>query len=113
VVHGNNKGYFMPGRTNQAGVDFPPGEVNPAHIAEAIRSNPNYNGEPIRLVSCHSGTVVEGSGEIPAAQALANRLGVPVQAPTDEVGVFPKLPPGQEPVILHDGYWRTFLPITE
>jgi len=113
VVHGNNKGYFMPGRTNQAGVDFPPGEVNPTHIAEAIRNNPNYNGEPIRLISCHSGTVAQGSGEIPAAQALANRLGVPVQAPTDEVGVFPKLPPGQEPVILHNGYWRTFLPIAE
>ncbi|WP_238419525.1 WXG100 family type VII secretion target [Streptomyces taklimakanensis] len=93
VVHGNNKGYFMPGRTNQAGVDFPPGEVNPTHIAEAVKSNPHYNGEPIRLVSCHSGTVAQGSGEIPAAQALANRLGVPVQAPTDEVGVFPKLPP--------------------
>jgi uncharacterized protein YukE len=113
VVHGNNKGFFMPGRVNAAGADFPPGEVSASHIAEAIRNNPHYHGGPVRLISCHSGDVLPGIPEVPAAQLIANELGVPVLAPTNEVGIFPNLPPGQEPVILKGGYWRTFLPIME
>ncbi|MGI5528144.1 hypothetical protein ACQEVX_12200 [Streptomyces syringium] len=45
IVHGNDKGFFMPGRKNAAGVDFPPGEVSAGHIAEAIRNNPSYKGD--------------------------------------------------------------------
>lgn len=111
IVHGNDKGFFMPGRKNAAGVDFPPGEVHPSHIIEAIRNNPSYRGEPIRLISCHTGRIRDGVADIPAAQQLANELGVPVKAPTDEVGIYPSRPKGQEPEVQNGGYWRTFLPV--
>ncbi|OLZ68591.1 hypothetical protein AV521_20845 [Streptomyces sp. IMTB 2501] len=111
IVHGNDKGFFMPGRKNAAGVDFPPGEVHPSHIVEAIRNNPSYKGGPIRLISCHTGRVRDGIADIPAAQQLANELGVPVMAPTDEVGIYPSRPKGQEPEVQNGGYWRTFLPV--
>ncbi|MFF4591405.1 hypothetical protein ACFY06_38805, partial [Streptomyces sp. NPDC001388] len=115
VVHGNRQGYFEPGRRNEAGVDFPAPHTHPTHIAEAIRNNPTYDGGPVRLISCHSGTIAtDAAGRplgIPAAQAVANELGVPVKAPTDKVGTDRFLGPGQEPKIFNDGYWRTFLPM--
>ncbi|MEV5283452.1 hypothetical protein [Streptomyces sp. NPDC052811] len=113
IVHGNDKGFFMPGRKNAAGVDFPPGEVHPSHIVEAIRNNPSYKGGPIRLISCHTGRIRDGITDIPAAQQLANELGVPVMAPTDEVGIYPSRPKGQVPEVQNGGYWRTFLPIVK
>ncbi|MGW5866569.1 hypothetical protein ACWFRJ_30850 [Streptomyces sp. NPDC055239] len=124
VVHGNNRGFFMPGRINEAGVGFPAGDVHPSHIADAIRNNPSYNGGPIRLVSCHTGYVRFMSDEIAppigegvlhdsAAQAIANELGVPVMAPTDAVGTFSNRGPGQIPRINRMGYWRTFLPMSQ
>ncbi|MFI6474106.1 hypothetical protein ACIBL5_28040 [Streptomyces sp. NPDC050516] len=113
IVHGNDKGFFMPGRKNAAGVDFPPGEVHPSHIVEAIRNNPSYKGGPIRLISCHTGRIRDGITDIPAAQQLANELGVPVMAPTDEVGIYPSRPKGQVPEVQNGGYWRTFLPIAK
>ncbi|MGW2316304.1 hypothetical protein [Streptomyces sp. NPDC001680] len=112
VVHGNNRGHFVPGRVNHSDVSFPAGETHPTHIAEAIRNNPGYDGGPVRLISCHSGTVAEGSLDVPAAQALANELGVPVMAPTNKVGVSRLRGPGQTPKIFDNGYWRTFFPIS-
>jgi hypothetical protein len=111
VVHGQNQGMFVPGRVNEAGVGFSAGDTHPTHIADAIRANPSYNGGPVRLLSCHTGTVAEGALEIPAAQAVANELGVPVMAPTNKVGVSSRLGPGQKPTIFDGGYWRTFLPV--
>ncbi|UGY92837.1 hypothetical protein [Streptomyces gobiensis] len=113
VVHGNNKGYFEPGRVNAAGKGFPAGDTHPNHIADAIRNNPNYTGGPVRLVSCHSGTVAAHLADtsVPAAQALANELSVPVKAPTNKVGTYKSGGTGQEPVIFGGGYWRTFLPV--
>ncbi|WP_159056646.1 hypothetical protein [Streptomyces yokosukanensis] len=61
VVQGNNQRHFAPGRVNHSGVSFPAGEIHPTHFAEAVRNNPGHNGGPARLISCHSGTVVEGS----------------------------------------------------
>ncbi|MFF4159450.1 hypothetical protein [Streptomyces sp. NPDC001678] len=113
VVHGNDKGFFMPGRKNAMGVDFPPGEVHATHIVEAIRNNPTYKGGPIRLISCHTGRVREGVSDIPAAQQVANDLGVPVMAPTDEVGIYPSRGKGQVPEVQNEGYWRTFLPMAQ
>ncbi|WP_340559009.1 hypothetical protein [Streptomyces sp. GSL17-111] len=110
IIHGSPSGYFLPGHRNAAGENFNLGEVHPTHIADAVRNNPNYDGGPIRLVSCHSGRV-NVAGEIPAAQEVANQLGVTVTAPTQAVGVFPRLPPGQVPKVFDDGYWRTFLPL--
>ncbi|MFI1004991.1 hypothetical protein ACH4RD_34505, partial [Streptomyces galbus] len=115
VVHGNRQGYFEPGRRNAAGVDFPAPDTHPSHIAEAIRNNPNYDGGPIRLISCHSGAVPTDAAGNPvglsAAQAVANELGVPVKAPTDKVGTDRFAGPQQTPKVYSDGYWRTFLPL--
>ena len=112
IVHGNDKGFFMPGRMPLR-VDFPPGEVHPSHIVEAIRNNPSYKGGPIRLISLPYRTVRDGITDIPAAQQLANELGVPVLAPTDEVGIYPSRPKGQVPEVQNGGYSETFLPIAK
>lgn len=112
VVHGNNQGFFEPWRVNEAGSSFSAGDTHPTHIADAIRANPSYDGGPVRLVSCHTGTTAEGALDIAAAQAVANELGVPVMAPTNKVGVNTKLGPSQTPKIFGGGYWRTFLPMT-
>ncbi|CAM5525384.1 hypothetical protein SXANM310S_00324 [Streptomyces xanthochromogenes] len=113
VIHGNDRGYFEPGRVNAAGKGFSAGDTYPTHIVEAIRDNPNYTGGPVRLISCHTGTVGEGVIDVPAAQSVANQLGVPVMAPTNKVGVQPLLGPGQTPQIFGNGYWRTFLPVSQ
>ncbi len=113
VIHGNPEGYFEPGRVNAYGRDFSGGDTHPSQIADAIRGNPSYKGEPVRLVSCHTGTVVSNSVEIPAAQQVANRLGVPVLAPTDRVGVSSKVSVLETPTIDRGGRWRLFLPVIE
>lgn len=113
IVHGNPQGYFKPGRVNHAGVDFPPGEVHASHIVQAIKNNPDYAGGPVRLVSCDSGRVLDGLDELPAAQRVANQLGVPVMAPTDKVGIYRNLPPGQTSKVFNGGYWRIFLPMVD
>ncbi|MFF3428899.1 hypothetical protein [Streptomyces sp. NPDC002602] len=113
VIHGNNQGYFEPGRINASGKGFSAGNTNPTHIVEAIQNNPSYTGGPVRLISCHTGTVGDGVREVPAAQSVANQLGVPVLAPTDKVGVRMLGGPGQTPKIYGDGYWRTFLPVAQ
>lgn len=54
-------------------------ETNPAQIADAVRSNPNYvEGTQVCFASCWSGS----SG---SAQSLANDLGAPVHAPSRPV----------------------------
>jgi hypothetical protein len=79
-------------------------------LADLIRRDPNWDGKPIRLLSCHSGD----SG---LAGKLANELGVPVTAPrglawTDSNGrVFasdmrPDGGPGWPP----NGGWETHHP---
>ncbi|MFH9072819.1 hypothetical protein [Streptomyces alboflavus] len=154
VVHGNDRGFFVPGHVNESGVGFPVGDVHPSHIAEAIRNNPGYGGGPVRLLSCHTGWLCDNRvvdvphgasdawaksdgadgvpGEFsevpsaadslsitrnvrhnPAAQELANELGVPVMAPTNKVGVAPLRGPGQTPTIADNGYWRIFLPLVK
>ncbi|MFE3446706.1 hypothetical protein ACFXNW_27065, partial [Nocardia sp. NPDC059180] len=53
-------------------------ELTAAELAELVRADPNWNGEPIRLFSCET-----GQGEDPFAQHLADELGVTVHAPTE------------------------------
>lgn len=113
IVHGTNQGVFLPGRMNSHGKTLMDFEVHPTHISDAIRSNPNYDGGPVRLISCHSGYAAPNSVELPLAQRVANDLGVPVYAPTNKVGTSPDLGPGQTPQIGNNGYWRTFLPMAE
>ncbi|MEE1802901.1 hypothetical protein ACIQVO_35445 [Streptomyces sp. NPDC101062] len=111
VIHGTNQGVFLPGRVNSSGKILMDFEVHPSHISDAIRSNPNYGGGPVRLISCHSGYAAPNSVELPLAQSVANDLGVPVMAPTNKVGTSAGLGMEQTPEIGNNGYWRTFLPM--
>ena len=79
-------------------------------VTDAIRGNPHYDGGPVRLVSCHTGTVDPAAGVAPAAQQVADALGVPVMAPTNAVGVNRYGPLGQVPQIRDGGTWEVFQP---
>ncbi len=48
-----------------------------AELAELIRADPTWNGQPVRLFSCYT-----GQGKAPIAAELAKLLGVKVTAPT-------------------------------
>ncbi|MGW5049142.1 WXG100-like domain-containing protein [Streptomyces griseoluteus] len=111
VVHGTDKGVFITGRLNASGKNLTDFEVHPNHIVDAITNNPHYRpGQPIRLVSCHSGADARPP-EVPLAQTVANELGVPVTAPTNKVGTSAERGLNQTPVIGNNGYWRTYLPM--
>ena len=109
VIHGTDEGMFRPGAVDAQGRDVPGDLTHPAQIAEAVRSNPDYDGEPVRLVSCHA-AVSDQPGQPPAAQQLADALGVPVTAPTGTVGVERYGGPGQEPTLGKNVEWLTFVP---
>ncbi|MGW2558204.1 putative T7SS-secreted protein [Streptomyces sp. NPDC001514] len=96
VAHGSRDGFL----------EMPGGNVNGGQIVDAVTNNPSYNGGPLRLLVCHSGSDTSG-----IAQQIANELGTTVRAPTDLVGTNPVLGRGQVPQIANDGYWRIFLPI--
>ncbi len=110
VVHGERSGLFRPGLVGADGADYPAHFTHPNQIADAIRSNPHYTGGPIRLVSCHTGAVDPHAGVPPAAQQVADALGVPVKAPTNAVGVNKYGPLDQVPRIRDGGTWETFYP---
>jgi hypothetical protein len=112
IVHGADEGMAVPGRVNHYGTEFA-SELHPSHLADAVRGNPAYDGGPVRLISCHSGSIAEGVDDVPIAQHVANNLGVPVKAPTDTVGTDRTISEPQVPEIANDGYWRTFLPLTD
>ncbi|XUL89048.1 WXG100 family type VII secretion target [Streptomyces galilaeus] len=104
IVHGTDSGVFAAGRLNAAGKNLTDFEVNPRHVVDAIRSNPEYKaGQPVRLVSCHSGANARPP-EVPLAQTVADELGVPVTAPTDKVGTAADRGLNQTPVIGNNGY---------
>ncbi|MGC4244094.1 MAG: hypothetical protein QM686_17935 [Herbaspirillum sp.] len=67
----------------------------------------DYGGGSIRLASCQTGAC-----DIGFSQNLANKLGVPVTAPTDALFVFPNgrtvIGPNQ---FTNSGQWRTFYPV--
>jgi hypothetical protein len=125
VVHGEPDGTFRPGLVGTDGTGHPHDYTNPELIAQAVRDNPNYvPGQPVRLVSCHTGRVDvdpelkelnELTDRVPAGQQVADSLGVPVQAPTQAVGV-PRYGDGKYvPKIanlpeLPEGKWVTFWP---
>ncbi|WP_254780421.1 DUF637 domain-containing protein, partial [Pseudomonas azotoformans] len=52
-------------------------------VSRLIENNPGYNGQPIRLLSCDTGGCDTGF-----AQNLANKMGVPVKAPTNLVWAY-------------------------
>ena len=110
VVHGDRNGMFQPGFTGADGRPQPGSDTHAQQIAEAVRGNPHYDGGPVRLVSCHTGTVDPAAGVPPAAQQVADALGVPVRAPTNAVGV-PRHGASEQELTVRDlGVWETFYP---
>jgi len=83
-----------------------PVRADAATLAEHIRSQPDYLGEPIRLLSCSTGS---SAGRL--AQELSNELGVKVTAPSDTLWIFQDgrmtIGPGFADNI---GRWEDFLP---
>lgn len=59
-------------------------EIDHCSLAKYIKKDTNYNGGPIRLLSCATGADAKG-----IAQDLANKLGVEVMAPSDILWAFP------------------------
>jgi hypothetical protein len=75
IVHGRKTdGTFHPGGDDEA--------INADTLAAAIRANPAYKGQPIRLLSCWTGEMLHSS-----AQELADNMGVGVIAPSVRVGI--------------------------
>ncbi|WP_372390527.1 hemagglutinin repeat-containing protein [Xanthomonas sp. NCPPB 3582] len=76
IAHGNK---------NEVEVFTPNGPVaaDQRVLAKLIKSDPSYGGQPIRLLSCET-----GSCDLGFAQNLANKMGVPVKAPTDLVWAY-------------------------
>ncbi|WP_433666923.1 hypothetical protein ACQP06_25245 [Nocardia sp. CA-136227] len=96
IVHGSPDGAPIPGLGD---------EVHPEQIVQAILGNPHYvPGTPVRLLACFSGN------EFGWAQYIADRLGVPVRAPSDAVGT-PRIP-NSTAIIRGDGEWVPFTPNT-
>lgn len=52
--------------------------VNHRVLASIIQRNPQFTGQPIRLLSCNTGSCATG-----LARNLSNKLGVPVIAPNN------------------------------
>jgi hypothetical protein len=58
--------------------------VNHRVLANLIKRNPQFNGQPIRLLSCNTGELSNGF-----AKNLANKLGVSVTAPDNLIWAWP------------------------
>jgi RHS repeat-associated protein len=80
--------------------------VNHRVLAGLIERNPQFTGQPIRLLSCETGNLPQGF-----AQNLANKLGVPVSAPNDIIWAWPNgaLSIGPTPAA-NTGAWKLFRP---
>ncbi len=57
--------------------------MSPRSLANYIRHRADYDGSPIRLLSCDTGKAVDE--EYCFAEELSNCLGVEVMAPTDKL----------------------------
>ena len=68
-------------------------------LARFIQGAAGYTGQPVRLIACSSGACATG-----LAQNLANKLGVPVLAPTADAFV------SQTGAFWTSGEWRLFTP---
>ncbi|MFJ5776555.1 putative T7SS-secreted protein [Streptomyces sp. NPDC093094] len=106
IIHGTRDGRMVAGEANRAGVRAGGHTVHPNHVLDTIQRIPGYNGEPVRMLTCHS-----GAAQPQVIQEMANSLGVPVKAPTNAVGV-PSFGEGPfTPHIKDEGVWLTFLPM--
>jgi hypothetical protein len=80
--------------------------IDQRSLATYIGKQADYSGGAIRLASCQTGACDAGF-----AQNLANKMGVPVMAPTDKLFVFSSgkivIGPNQ---FTNSGQWKTFYP---
>jgi hypothetical protein len=92
AIHGAPTHFWMGG-----------GNISHRVLANLISRNPQFTGQPIRLLSCETGLGV--------AQNLANKLGVPVTAPTKLIWAYPngRLTIGTT-AISNNGKFITFFP---
>ena len=75
-------------------------------LADLIRRQPDYDGSPIRLLSCSTGRDVDG-----LAQRLADALGTEVEAPSDTLWIWSNGATGIGPTQRNlTGEWRMFHP---
>jgi len=68
-------------------------------IGEAIAANPNYSGQPVRLMTCFGSCM---------AQDVSDYLGVRVRAANTRV-LLPQQP-NSVPLLEEGGFWRDFFP---
>ncbi|MEV6799482.1 WXG100 family type VII secretion target [Micromonospora rifamycinica] len=114
VIHGTDKGYFIPGKVSAEGADMDGNPTSAAQIATAISDNPAYGGGPVRLVSCYSGSIDPNViNTVPLGQQIADALGVTVLAPTKRVGTERWATEPEPPVVEAGGLWRAFEPRRE
>ena len=71
IAHGESNNVFLEHNGNSV-------RLSHRDIAKMVSADKNYGGGAIRLLSCNTGKVPAGF-----AQNLANKLNVPVKAPTD------------------------------
>ncbi|WP_217616536.1 hypothetical protein [Cellulomonas sp. GbtcB1] len=77
-------------------------------LADLIRRQPDYDGSPIRLLSCSTGRDADG-----IAQRLADALGTQVEAPSDTLWIWSNGATGIGPTQRNlTGEWRIFDPRT-
>ena len=79
VIHGDKYGFEINDLEGLAAAEYSAKE-----FADILKSDPNYHGGNIRLISCNT-----GADEGIVAQTLADCLGVDVLAPNDVVIVYP------------------------
>jgi hypothetical protein len=84
----------------QANLDGVSVDFTLEQTAKMVQESPSWEHRPIRLMSCST-----GQGEY--AQQLADKLDVPVYAPTDIL----KLRHDGTMVIKNGGSWRRFEPV--
>lgn len=79
---------------------------NQRQLAKMLKKDSGYSKGAIRLVSCST-----GQNESGFAQNLANKMGVPVKAPTDTLWILPngKMVVGKSP-FSNTGAWKIYYP---
>jgi hypothetical protein len=77
---------FIHGNTHEVGIEHPNGDwqfLDAEGLADVIRSDPDWNGETVRLFSCDTGKEPDDGSPV-FAQDLANELGSDVVAPSEK-----------------------------
>jgi len=105
AIHGNEDGFSY---SDRSGAQVP---VSVDEFTSRIQSSKDYDGGPVRLLSCSTGGYSDG-----AAQQLADKLGVNVMAPTDTLWVYPNgdtiISKNRDEAIkgITSGTWKVFKP---